>query len=412
MKYFKATLQIFLICMMFIISSKAWSATFYVSKTGHNADPGTLTKPFKTIAYGSQKLRAGDTLYIRAGTYAESMNHDEREFRFTNGRAGAYTRYIAYRGEQVIIMPNSNGLAIVPETAAYIEIRGFIFDGTNASGGGVILQANTDFSVHAHHVRIINNDIRNSDRSALQAVGNNEIIGNRLHGAYSYGCYCNGDGGLFERNIIYGNGGYGLHLYNEHNFARNWVIRNNTFYNNGSGFHHSDAQGRPRRGPWQETAAVILTRGANNQFYNNLLYSNPHGGVRVWGNADNALIANNTIYGNGDYGIKVDGAINENNRIVNNVLWKNSGPQIQDLGTGTVIQNNLTTDPKFVDANGRNFRLRPYSPAINRGVTLTQVLTDFLGVLRPRGGSDIGAYEFVSGLLPRPPSGLVVLSGD
>lgn len=51
------------------------NTTYYVDagSQGDDTNPGTLPRPFKTIQHGVKNLGAGDTLYIRAGTYHEEV---------------------------------------------------------------------------------------------------------------------------------------------------------------------------------------------------------------------------------------------------------------------------------------------------------------------------------------------------
>src|SRR5262249_32383184 len=49
------------------------SATFYVATTGSDSNLGSLTQPFRTLGKGVKILKPGDTLYIRAVTYPESL---------------------------------------------------------------------------------------------------------------------------------------------------------------------------------------------------------------------------------------------------------------------------------------------------------------------------------------------------
>jgi len=75
----------------------------------------------------------------------------------------------------------------------------------------------------------------------------------------------------------------------------------------------------------------------------------------------------------------------------------------------------VQADPLFVDAYGKNYRLRSGSPAIDAGVNMSNIedtfqasfptasiLTDIAGVSRPDGVWDIGAYEYGSTTAPSP----------
>jgi uncharacterized repeat protein (TIGR02059 family) len=64
----------FRLVLFFIVLSLLCSAnTYYVSTTGSNSYPGTITQPFLTIQYGVDHLASpGDILYIRGGTYSSS----------------------------------------------------------------------------------------------------------------------------------------------------------------------------------------------------------------------------------------------------------------------------------------------------------------------------------------------------
>lgn len=53
-----------------------------------------------------------------------------------------------------------------------------------------------------------------------------------------------------------------------------------------------------------------------------------------------------------------------------------------------------TPSQLFIDPANNNYQLKPGSPAINAGTTLTAVPADILGVTRPQGlAYDIGCYE-------------------
>lgn len=57
----------------FLGSSRSVATDYYVSPAGHKSTC-TLAQPWATIAKGISTAGAGDTVFVRAGTYAEKLN--------------------------------------------------------------------------------------------------------------------------------------------------------------------------------------------------------------------------------------------------------------------------------------------------------------------------------------------------
>ena len=72
---------------------------YYVAPTGSDANNGSLSSPWKTIQYAATKVIAGDTVNVRAGTYAETVTITR------SGAAGTGQRIIFrnYAGEHPVI---------------------------------------------------------------------------------------------------------------------------------------------------------------------------------------------------------------------------------------------------------------------------------------------------------------------
>lgn len=49
------------------------SGIFYVAKNGNDNNPGTEVEPWLTIKKAANTLVAGETVYVRAGTYKEQV---------------------------------------------------------------------------------------------------------------------------------------------------------------------------------------------------------------------------------------------------------------------------------------------------------------------------------------------------
>src|SRR5262245_16717229 len=47
----------------------AWAAEYYVAPTGSDSAAGTMAAPFATLQKGHDTAMAGDTVWIRGGTY-------------------------------------------------------------------------------------------------------------------------------------------------------------------------------------------------------------------------------------------------------------------------------------------------------------------------------------------------------
>ncbi len=69
------------------------ATSYYVSPAGNDAWPGTQTQSFATIQFAAGRLMAGDTLYIRAGDYHETVSLGR------SGTAAAPIAIQAYPGE-------------------------------------------------------------------------------------------------------------------------------------------------------------------------------------------------------------------------------------------------------------------------------------------------------------------------
>ena len=70
---------------------------YFVSTTGNNNNPGTIEKPFKTIQKCAELAKAGDTCYIREGTYRETVTPAN------SGEPGRPITFTAYQNEKVTI---------------------------------------------------------------------------------------------------------------------------------------------------------------------------------------------------------------------------------------------------------------------------------------------------------------------
>ena len=322
-------------------SGSASPRTVYVSTTGSDRNDGTMSAPWQTLRYAVAQLRAGDTLYLRGGTYTGEANTIDAELgTVPSGTSWQNAITIAgYSSETATIQPPEwqHAIRLTAGAPGFLIFQDLIIDMVNATlsegrGGpnGIYL------SNGAHHNRFERLEVKNSQGNGIVFSNNNgnspfnEVLNCSIHdnGRYpgvnqGYGAYVFTSDNLFEGNDIYNNGGYALHFYNNSgamDVARN-VIRNNRIHGNGT--HGGTNYG------------VVVAWGAGNMIHDNLIYGN-RGGIQVYTNSSSAEVFNNTIFGNAPLeGIIIQfatGTIVRDNAVYDNTI------NISDLGTGTVLR--------------------------------------------------------------------------
>ena len=373
-------------------------ATYYVSLTGSDSNPGSLAQPFKTLSKGVSVLTPGDTLYIRGGTYAENLNN-----KIPSGTSWtAPVTVSAYSGEAVIVQPGT-GNSVVRITAgrSYIDLEGLTIDGTGTAAGYPTVWIDGYNGGVSHHIRIKNCEIRNSLSQGIlveSTPGNlpdhNEFINLKVHdngvSDFHHGLYIQSNFNLIEGCDVYRNAGWGMQIYKSGGVngvdAGHNIVRNSKFHDNA----RVGARG----------VGIGVYDGDGNLVYNNQVWNN-NTGMSVTYGASNTKVYNNTIYANKTYAMIVgygcDGSScsSLNTTIRNNIFYKDATEGVSNYGTNTVADHNLSgVNPQFVDEINHNFHLQAGSPAIDAGAAVAEVPTDFDGVARPQGSAyDIGAYE-------------------
>jgi parallel beta-helix repeat protein len=385
--------------------SAAVSATYYVATSGNDgascAQAQTLTTPKRTIAAGMSCARAGDRVSIRGGSYPENIDSNRQIIPTGSSWADAPV-IAAYAGETVSIR-NMNLAA--PSGAGQSELKYVIFDGLRMSGSGTDA---VSFWGAAHHIRLQNCEAYGAtgERMGMNLQpgpgggGYNEIVNCRVYGngdcsvscssgMVGHGVYVATSNNLIDGLESYNNGHLGLQIYSEKVKTNNNIVRNSVFHHNGKAYTTSGA-------------AIAVGTGDNNLIYNNVIFSN-YGGIEAAYSGTNTKIYNNTIYNSRDFGIEIRNTSGASVR--NNIVYQ-SGTPINNSGSSTVMSNNLTTDPRFVNASASDFRLQSASPAVDAGMTLAAVTDDIMGVARPQYSAfDIGAYELGgSSSLPAAPT--------
>lgn len=422
-------------CLMTVLDVRAaHAATYYVDPAGLDTNAGTESQPFKTIQKASNVAKAGDTVYVKTGTYAR--------FTITNSgsAAGGYITFSAAPGHERMAVVNggaTGGSCIYSIGKDYIAIKNFkvtncgkagiwvegssaLNKGMRISGNhisytksmaiaavGLIFTGNTSQEDRLSDVIIEDNEItKTNEPSGVNegiSVGNGLadfiIRNNHLYDSQQYGIDVKkgGKNGQIYGNHIHGFEKHAIYLDSAGRYVRDIDIHRNRMYNNRNGVVMARENGNP--------AFIERIR-----VFNNLIYGNEKYGVLLYkhvddngtGAFDSIDFLNNTLVGNGISGFEFTSTVTLSNIAVkNNIGYLNGSDMRNSAGAAVTAEINLFgTDPQFENQSSGDFHLRAGSAAIDAG-TAVGVGRDYDGYLRS-GRPDLGAYEYQGATVPPP----------
>ncbi len=284
---------------------------------------------------------SGDTVIVEPGIYLGSLDFQNREINLVS-RNGA---------DQTILIGSDVSYYLL-DTSTGGSLQGFTI-----MGGPIMIKGTQPFVIKNNLFKGLG-----SDTNAVFAEGNLLIMDNLFTGyddcwGWSFGV---------------------VHVY----FADEVNLLNNQFISNAC-------------------VAVVLSSGYNlTQVINNTFVDNGTAiSLSQHDVATVSLTARNNLLVDNNYGFTVNNLHSEKLIWENNLTFNNS-TEYTGIDDQSGINNNLNTDPLFIDAAGGNYQLQVSSPAIDTGSNQDAPLTDYNGSTRPVDGNgdsvpeyDIGAFE-------------------
>lgn len=373
-----------------------WTPTgpvYWLASDGNDGGDGSEGSPWRNFASVLRRLRPGDTLLVKTGTYGNTSTGPAINIEGVNGAAGAPITIAAAPGQQVNIL--GGGWQVIRVSgSSYVDVRGFDVSGSAASDRST---ANGIEVNGAHHVRVVANTVHDVGGGGIGGVGANHVTidSNRVYNTSMWNGNQSSAISLFESaNIGGGDNSDGFSFY----------VRNNVVYNN-----------KNLVGAVTDGNCIIVDSNRHTGYSgatyvaNNLCFANGGRGVHVF-IADNVLAVNNTLVGNLASGEMTGqgelSAIQATNVTFRNnlVIPSRDGAGVREYAaSGISYANNLYvgspperrvgSDLVVSDAHlGGDYVPVAGSPAIDAGTSDGAPSTDRRGRART-GAPDIGAYE-------------------
>jgi hypothetical protein len=349
--------------------------TYWVATKGDDAGPGTSDRPWVTLQHAADEVRAGATVYVRAGAY-----HQRVEIR-VSGQPGRPITFAATPHERVVLdgstleVPADQSSMILLDSAAYVRVEGFEIIGYRSAASGhvpigILVTGASD------HIRLAGNLVHDmgttfqgrdgGDAHGIAVFGTSadhpiagvEIVDNELAGltlGSSEALVVNGNvkDFLIESNRVHDTNNIGIDVIGFEGTspdptvdqARDGVVRGNTVWNVDSG-------GNPAYGYDRSADGIYVDGGRDVLIEDNVIHdvnigielASEHAGR----SARNVTARDNVVYDATAIGVAIGGydrrrGSTEDCLIVNNTVVNTDGVEllVQFDTRDNVIANNV-----------------------------------------------------------------------
>jgi hypothetical protein len=370
-----------------LVTQPASGTTYYVSTSGSDSNPGTFSKPWKTIQHAADSVSAGDTVYVRGGVYNELVS-----ITVSGSASAGFITFSSYPGELAIVdgqslkIPGGQWGLLTIKSQSYVvinglEIRNYKTNKTADTPIGVyVFGSGSNVQIVNNHIHDIvttaptNQHLCSSNAFGLTVDGTKApasisglaILGNEVDHLKT-GCSesLSVDGNVehfsITNNLVHDNDNIGIDAIGfervspdpRYDQARDGEIRGNTVYN-------ITSYGNPDYGKQYAANAIYVDGGIRIIIEQNLVH-NVDIGIEIASEhrhhvSSYVTARNNVIYSDNSNGISIGGSDPNNNGgtdhciIANNTLFSdgtkginnNSGEfQIQHHATNNIFENNI-----------------------------------------------------------------------
>lgn len=364
-----------LICMLALGMSGVATlsaADIYVSTSGNDLNSGTFEAPYRTINKAASVVGAGDTVHIRAGTYAERVSITNRDG--TSVAPIVFQKYAGDSGAVIVTQAGVTPPAINDATALlwiqnsdYITVQGLEFtdyktSGTNASQeaqlpAGIYIVGNGNgikiLNCKVHAIWQSNSELDNFDANGFgiavygtstTAINNLVIDGCEIYNlrtGASESLVLNGNVTNFAvtNNIVHDCNNIGIDLIGYEGSlsttldrARDGVVTGNTVYNVDTAYNPAYGGNHTTGGGYRSAAGIYVDGGTNIVIERNHVFRCNFGvelaSEHASGFTDYITLRNNLLHHNHSAGLIMGGYDHLRGRtrfctITGNTLYRN-----------------------------------------------------------------------------------------
>ncbi len=350
-------------------TSEPTGPAFYISPTGSDSNIGTSDRPWKTFAFAIPKLRPGDTLILKNGTYTKTTTGLPYINCASNARNGSAVSPITVKAEnerQALLKSDGSLAALFISYCSYWNIDGLrakSADLNAANGGkqnsvveirdsnhitvrrGLFTHPNRYFNTHTLAFANVNNSLIEETEvyyfhrfGIIDSQGSDNLVRRSYAHSRSYGDLADGYNSIDSST---GDSCIGAYATPSVNKTRHMIIENSIGEDCLNGVSAGGAN--PNDGIFAKNLGNISLYGLSNGAFEN-------------GNASNVLFENVVLIQGNNYGLFERGSYNV---IANNsTFYGNAADGVQaDVGSNaTVAYNSIYLTNLLSSSNsGRGF---------------------------------------------------------
>ena len=162
---------IFVFVALAALSPKVYAATYFVAPEGNDTASGAETAPFATIMRAQSAASAGDTVYLRGGTYAlgdANITRTDSTYAYVNDFTKSGISYLSYPGETPVFDFSAVKPAARRVTAFFVRANNLRFAGFHVVGVQVTIKTGEASNTQSENFRITNGSGNTLERLVLR----------------------------------------------------------------------------------------------------------------------------------------------------------------------------------------------------------------------------------------------------